>query len=84
MGSWIGVPAKDSILAPLSDVDILEVEAQEVESFDLGYEVLILKSLEAKSFELTSEDLSLLSQETKSLDSERLVTVITRDKVIRF
>ncbi|GKG12052.1 hypothetical protein Tco_0346289 [Tanacetum coccineum] len=63
MGSWIGVPAKDSM-------DILEVEAQEVESFDLGSEDLILESLEAKSLELTSEDLSLLSQETKSLDTE--------------
>ncbi|GJV13747.1 hypothetical protein Tco_1355288 [Tanacetum coccineum] len=67
---WIGVPAKDSIPASLSDVDILEVEAQEVESFDLGSEVLILESLEAKSFELTFEDLSLLSQETKSLDTK--------------
>ncbi|GJW99838.1 putative reverse transcriptase domain-containing protein [Tanacetum coccineum] len=54
----------------LSDVDTLEVDAQEVESFDLGSGDLTLKSLEAKSFELTSEDLSLLSQETKSLDTE--------------
>ncbi|GJU28635.1 hypothetical protein Tco_1167256 [Tanacetum coccineum] len=48
----------------------LEVDAQEVESFDLGSEDLTLESLEAKSFVMTSEDLSLLSQETKSLDTE--------------
>ncbi|GJR22354.1 hypothetical protein Tco_0970881, partial [Tanacetum coccineum] len=50
------VPTLDSNSAPLLDVDILEVDAQGVESFDLGYEDLTLESLEAKSFELTSED----------------------------
>ncbi|GJT63468.1 hypothetical protein Tco_1007001, partial [Tanacetum coccineum] len=63
------VPTLDSISASLSDVDTLEVYAQEVESFDLGSEDLTLESLEAKSFVLTSEYLSLLSQETKSLDT---------------
>ncbi|GKG14772.1 hypothetical protein Tco_0354372, partial [Tanacetum coccineum] len=63
------VPTLDSNSASLSDVDILEVDAQGVESFDLGYEDLTLESLEAKSFELTSVDLSLLSQETKSLEN---------------
>ncbi|GJR98333.1 hypothetical protein Tco_0270507 [Tanacetum coccineum] len=44
------VPTLDSISASLSVVDILEVDAQEVESFDLGSEDLTLESLEAKSF----------------------------------
>ncbi|GJX28305.1 zf-CCHC domain-containing protein [Tanacetum coccineum] len=57
-------------VASLSDVDTLEVDAQEVESFDLGSEVLKLESLEAKSFVLTSEDLSLLSQETSFIRQE--------------
>ncbi|GJX65053.1 hypothetical protein Tco_0299396 [Tanacetum coccineum] len=70
MGSWIGVPTLDSISASLSDVDTLEVDAQEIESFNLGFEDLTLESLEAKLFELTSVDLSLLAQETKSLDTE--------------
>ncbi|GKG20024.1 hypothetical protein Tco_0379825, partial [Tanacetum coccineum] len=70
MGSWIGVPTLDSISASLSDVDTLEVDAQEIESFVLGSKDLTLELLEAKSFELTSVDLSLLSQETKSLDTE--------------
>ncbi|GJW22301.1 hypothetical protein Tco_0032923 [Tanacetum coccineum] len=64
------VPTLDSISASLSDVDTLEVDAQEVESFDLGSEDLTLESLEAKLFVLNFEDLSVLSQETKSLDTE--------------
>nr|GEU48492.1 hypothetical protein [Tanacetum cinerariifolium] len=70
MGSCIGGPALDSISASFSDVDTLEVVAQEVESFGLGSEDLTLESLEAKSFVLTSEDLLLSSQETKSLDTD--------------
>nr|GEX96148.1 copia protein [Tanacetum cinerariifolium] len=65
-----GVPTLDSILASFSDVDTLEVDAHEVESFDVGSEDLTLESLEAKSFVLTSEDLSLSSQEINSLDAD--------------
>nr|GFC81780.1 hypothetical protein [Tanacetum cinerariifolium] len=61
------VPTCDSISASFSDVDTLEVDAQEVESFGWYYEELTLESLKEKSFVLTSKDLSLSSQETKSL-----------------
>ncbi|GKC50678.1 hypothetical protein Tco_1073423, partial [Tanacetum coccineum] len=40
------VPTLDSISASLSDVDTLEVDAQEVESFDLGSKDLTLESQE--------------------------------------
>nr|GEZ90878.1 putative ribonuclease H-like domain-containing protein [Tanacetum cinerariifolium] len=65
MGSSIGVLAFDSISASFSNVDTLEFNAHEVESFSLGSEDLTLESLEAKSFVLTSKDLSLLSQVKK-------------------
>nr|GFD10982.1 hypothetical protein [Tanacetum cinerariifolium] len=64
------LPTLDSISATLSDVDTLEVDAHEVESFDLGSEDLTLESLEIKSFVLMTEDLSSSSQETKSLDTD--------------
>nr|GEW09285.1 hypothetical protein [Tanacetum cinerariifolium] len=60
----------DSISASFTDVDTLEVDAHEVESFGWCYEDLTLELLEAKSFVLTSEDLSLSSQKTKSLDTD--------------
>nr|GEY98949.1 hypothetical protein [Tanacetum cinerariifolium] len=63
------VPTFDSISASFTNVDTLEVDAHEVESFGLGSEDWTLESLEAKSFVLTSEDLSLSSQVTKSLDT---------------
>nr|GFB00992.1 hypothetical protein [Tanacetum cinerariifolium] len=61
------VPIFDSISASFTDVDTLEIDAQEVESVGLCSEDLRLESLEAMPFVLTSEDLSLSSHKTKSL-----------------
>nr|GEZ76268.1 ribonuclease H-like domain-containing protein [Tanacetum cinerariifolium] len=69
-GLPIGVPTLDSISASFIDVDTLEVDAHEVESFGLGSKDLTLESLEANSFVLTSEDLSMSSQETNLLDTD--------------